>query len=298
LRSLFPFVRLSVIALPLALFGACGDSNDAMTNAARGAESDDAPPPRGPTTSFSDASTPPQAEATGLCGAIAKDVCAPDDDGQTPRDGYGTSEACASVPDGGLAGTSDAGAAKGCRIARATDGSSFAPKCEEANPEGTDGAPCGEGRDCAPGFDCIEEEKSPVCRHYCCSGSCENQLSQNAGKTFCDIRKLANLDQHLVPVCMPIKACKLLRHGECSDKETCAVVTENGDTGCVPRGNAKVDMPCDEEHCDSNLTCLGTPGARKCFQLCRVDGSDCPVTHTCTTGSVFQDTSFGVCKAN
>ena len=75
-----------------------------------------------------------------------------------------------------------------------------------------------------------------------------------------------------------------------------AIVTEKGDTGCVASGTAKATDPCDEERCAAGLTCLGSYGDRRCYKLCRVEGSDCAAGKTCATGAVFQDTSFGVCK--
>jgi hypothetical protein len=100
----------------------------------------------------------------------------------------------------------------------------------------------------------------------------------------------------MAPVCMPIKTCKLLHHGDCGATETCAVVTEDGETGCVLKGSAKAGEPCEDQHCGTDLTCLGSPGDRRCYKLCRVDGADCGSIERCTTGSVFKDTTFGVCK--
>ena len=221
-----------------------------------------------------------------LCG-VGTDHCTPDDDGTSPP---ASGVACATPPN------AEVSEHDGCRIGK-TNGS-FVPKCDKADPRGVDGVSCSSGSDCAPGFDCVEGEKGAVCRRYCCSGSCASQSSQNGGPTFCDIRKLVDpaLDQHPAPVCMPIKTCKLLRDGDCGDRETCAIVTDTGDTGCVPKGNAKVGQLCDQEHCDSGLTCLGSPGDRRCYKLCRVEGADCAPMQTCTTGAIFQDTTFGVCK--
>ena len=63
-----------------------------------------------------------------------------------------------------------------------------------------------------------------------------------------------------------------------------------------PRGTRRPVSLADQEHCDSGLTCLGSPGDRRCYKLCRVEGADCAPMQTCTTGSIFQDTTFGVCK--
>jgi len=294
LRStLFDF--FSRVALPSAFAGgvllaACGGSEGRSSfrasepttfeQGASGAES----PPRSPNDSGS--SEKGADRGSPLCG-VGATYCTPDDDGTSPPSGV----ACATDPN------ADVSEHQGCRIGKKPNGA-FRPKCDKADPRGVDGVSCSSGSDCAPGFDCVESEKGAVCRRYCCSGSCASQPSQNGGPTFCDIRKLVDpaLDQHPAPVCMPIKTCKLLRDGECVDKETCAIVTDTGDTGCVPKGNAKVGQLCDQEHCDSGLTCLGSPGDRRCYKLCRVDGADCAPMQTCTTGAIFQDTTFGVCK--
>jgi hypothetical protein len=295
LRSI-RLLHFSLIGLPLALasalaLGACQDPQ--TKSSFQGSPSNDVSPP-GPTTSFNggDAASPEKEGGTRgspLCG-FASGECSPDDDGTSAlaQGAY----PCATSPEAGV----DPSNYQGCRVAKTNNG--IGPECGAADPKGTDGASCSKGSDCAPGFDCVEGEQGSVCHHYCCAGTCGSQSSRNGGPTFCDIRKLVdpNLEQHLAPVCMPIKTCKLLHAGDCGVKETCAVVTENGDTGCVPRGNAKAGSPCDNEHCDENLTCLGSPGDRRCYKLCRVDGADCGAMQTCTTGSVFQDTAFGVCK--
>lgn len=238
-----------------------------------------------------DASASPGSAVRGspLC-AVTESTCNPDDDGSK------SSTCVGMVPDAGV-NDLDASAAAACRIDRQGD-AGFAPTClaSQANWRGTDGVACEQSADCAPGYDCVDGDKGGVCRRYCCSGSCATHTSQNGGPTFCDIQKLFDFNTHNAPVCMPLKKCKLLKVGECVDKETCAVVNERGETGCVPKGPALAGDSCDEEHCAENLTCLGTPGDRRCYQLCRTDGTECGPTKKCTTGSVFQDTTFGVCK--
>ncbi len=291
--TLFDF--FSRVALPSAFAGgvllaACGGSEGRSSFRASEPAFDQDAPTSGSVPADPNEGGPSEKKpyrGSPLCG-VGADYCTPDDDGTSPP---ASGVACATPPN------ADVLEHEGCRIGKKADGS-FVPTCDKADPRGVDGVSCSSGSDCAPGFDCVEGEKGAVCRRYCCSGSCASQASQNGGPTFCDIRKLVDpaLDQHPAPVCMPIKTCKLLRDGECGDKETCAIVTDTGDTGCVPKGNAKVGQLCDEEHCDSGLTCLGSPGDRRCYKLCRVDGADCAPMQTCTTGSIFQDTTFGVCK--
>lgn len=203
---------------------------------------------------------------------------------------------------GGDAGAGDAGAAanvdpQGCRIHRETV-DTFAPKCQPVNVDaaGTDGAACKTGTDCAAGFDCVVGENGTTqCRHYCCAGTCKGHESQSGGATFCDVQDLVDVNQK-APVCMPLKHCELLGTGECNTNESCAVVTENGDTGCVAVGEKQVGASCDADHCAAGLTCLGTAGSRECFKLCRVSSSDCGATQICATSTVFKDPNFGICQ--
>jgi hypothetical protein len=244
-----------------------------------------------------------------LCGA-SMGSCLPDDDGTTKLP-FAYVGQC--VTPAGAAGAADAGASasgadasiapSACRVVQQVD-DSYAPTCldKSSDQRGVDGVTCLKSTDCAAGYDCILAEKGGVCRHYCCSGSCLSHTSKNGGPTFCDVQKLyaaSTADQHKVPVCMPIKKCRLLVPGECGDRETCAVVTETGETGCVALGTGKVGDDCDVEPCGAdppNLTCLGSPGDRKCYQLCNTDGSQCTAPQICTPSTVFQDTTYGVCK--
>ena len=91
-----------------------------------------------------------------------------------------------------------------------------------------------------------------ACRHYCCGGTCKGNLS-NGSATFCDVQTLADVSQK-APVCMPLKRCnKLLGVSECGATETCTVVTEGGDTGCVVVGDKQVGDSCDDAHCGAKL---------------------------------------------
>jgi hypothetical protein len=207
------------------------------------------------------------------------ETCLPDDDGRSC-----TSTRTSGAGDGGT---------PACRIV------SSLPKCTDGRPEGVDGVACEKREDCAAGFDCIKSmQGGGVCRHYCCSGSCAGVASQNGGATFCDVQEIYTTGGK-VPVCMPIKKCRLLTAGDCAagdPGETCAIVTEKGDTGCVLIGEARAGAFCDEQHCAANLTCLGSPGNRRCYALCRIDRSTCTDGQKCTTGTVFSEQTYGVCK--
>jgi hypothetical protein len=228
-----------------------------------------------------------------LCSVRTAADCMPDDDGyhQTP----GTMECVKRPPDAGDAAAAAEYQSGSCRIARLDGG--IGPYCySKAAVEGGDGATCEVGEDCAPGFDCVAGEKgAKTCRHYCCLGTCKGQASQNGGTTFCDVQSLVDVNQK-APVCMPLKQCKLLGTGECTVNETCSVVTESGDTGCVTIGEQQVGASCDEDHCAARLTCLGQPGIRKCYKLCKVGSADCGSLQVCTTSTVFKDPTYGTCQ--
>ncbi len=180
----------------------------------------------------------------------------------------------------------------GCRLKNVSG--TLSPQCLGAKAEGTDGVSCQNGADCAPGFDCVEGEGGSVCRRYCCLGSCSGQASTNGGETFCDVQRLVDTGTK-APVCMPIKHCELFQEGTCGSTETCAVVTENGDTGCVAIGPQPVGESCDELHCAAGLTCIGQAGNRKCYELCKV-GSECSGALECKTSTIFQNPEYGVCQ--
>lgn len=211
-------------------------------------------------------------------------TCMPDDDGTVATK---DPDACDRVSE-------DAGASADLKACRVKAGGE--PSCQAIHALGTDGAKCNSAAECAPGFDCVESDQSGLCRRYCCLGSCANAPSHNGSPTFCDVQKLVGGGRK-GPVCMPLKSCKLLASGECADDETCGVVNEKGDTGCVANGTANAGKNCDEEHCAVGLTCLGAPGSRKCYQLCKLDNSvPCGPTQKCVTSVIFQDSGFGVCK--
>jgi hypothetical protein len=210
----------------------------------------------------------------------ASNACFPDDDGRTRN--VPCAEASGSpLPDAGV---------PACRI------KSGGPACTYGSAAGVDGVACERREDCAAGFDCIRSSQGGgVCRHYCCSGSCAAVSSQNGGPTFCDVQEI-HKTLGKAPVCMPLKKCRLLTPGDCGAGETCAVVTEKGDTGCVAIGPAIASDSCEEQHCAADLTCLGSPGNRRCYALCRIDRSTCTAGEKCTTGTVFNEQTYGVCR--
>jgi hypothetical protein len=209
-----------------------------------------------------------------------------------------TAKACNLAPDGGLYDPS-AGydmAVLACRVASDADGGSA--MCTPAG-SGKDGAMCSKPTDCAAGFECIDTGiagTSPSCREYCCAGESECDSAH-----FCDIQSIVMRTKTKVPVCMPIDpsaGCTLLG-STCPDGETCSIVRANGATACVDVGQAMVGDECDDQHCARDLVCLGTPGQRRCFQLCmtaKPSAERCSTAQTCQSSlPLFPDPAIGFC---
>jgi hypothetical protein len=233
----------------------------------------------------------PQTPTSGgspLCGtptsAVAATTCNPDN---AP-----TAAVCNVAPDA-QAGTNTSSLA--CRIEAAPGSNASSgqvqPVCAPAG-VGGDGSWCKASSECAPAYDCVG---AGTCQRYCCSGNVECVASE-----FCDIQPTTQTTSIQIPVCMPIEpaaGCTLLA-SSCPTTETCSVVRENGATSCVAIGAAKAGSECDTAHCASGLVCLGTPGERRCYELCHTsDPSECSSTQSCTGGlPLFPDPSVGICQ--
>jgi hypothetical protein len=250
-----------------------------------------------------DAAAAPSVQNNQLCvvTSMSMSMCDPDN----PE----SASSCHLAPDGGAydpaGGYADAGLA--CRVQPApsivSNGLGDPTACSVAG-SGTAGESCKMSTDCAAGFDCIG---MGVCRHYCCAGN-----GQCASDEFCDIQDLATATTTKVPVCMPITppgGCGLLPSSAdcappeqcsapCPNSETCAVVREDGATGCVETGPARAGGSCDADHCGNGLVCLGALNARLCYALCDTTKADaCTAPQTCQGGlPLFQDPSVGVCR--
>ncbi len=234
-----------------------------------------------------------------LCVVTTASVCDPD----SPA----TASSCHVAPDGGAynpAAGYDGGDILACRVQPATsvtsDGFGLPTACSVAG-SGTAGEKCTEPTDCAAEFDCVGG--MGTCRQYCCAGNV-----QCGPQEFCDIQPLAVATTTKVPVCMPIESsgCSLrsaLANAptgatSCLPGQTCAIVREDGTTGCVEAGGKTAGEPCNTDHCADGLVCLGALNARLCYALCLTSGSgECPSPMTCQGGlPLFQDPTVGVCR--
>lgn len=282
----------------------------------------DASPPVTGTTDGANLSEPPSEGGTAstivgnpLCyfdlGAGGAHNCEPDTSSQcaTSDDagaftGWDAGVASPSGSDAGDAG--DAGPpASACHVCQPDISSPdcevpHAQACVAAGPGG-DGAQCQVSGDCAASFECVGSPGE--CRHYCCGGntSCDKAANVTTGATFCDVQPTVS-GAVPVPVCEPVVSCTLLLtgtgNGSCPKGETCAVVKDDGTTSCVTIGTVGIGGDCDIYHCAAELTCLGSQGSRKCYQLCEVNSpASCPSGTTCTSSAqLFTNANVGICQ--
>jgi hypothetical protein len=99
-----------------------------------------------------------------------------------------------------------------------------------------------------------------------------------------------------LPVCVAARACRLLVGKDCADGETCAVVRNDGTTGCVATGPRGVGDSCESGNCASGSICLGEFGRRTCLLLCSEETLPCPDGRRCVWGEpLLPDRNAGVC---
>jgi hypothetical protein len=249
-----------------------------------------ASPSPGDAAGDTDAGVQPAVQGSPLCHAVL-DTCYPD----TPV----TAEECGAAADAGNLNPSGYPEMLACRVQAAggsTAAADAAPSCAPAGTAG-DGSWCKSSAECAPTYDCVG---AGTCQRYCCSGNAQCLAYQ-----FCDIQPTAAASTVRVPVCMPIHpidGCLLLVPDSCPLTQTCAVVRENGATSCVSVGAAKAGDECETDHCGAGLVCLGTPGQRRCYQLCHTTNAaaadECSTTQQQCKGGLplFPDPAVGICQ--
>jgi hypothetical protein len=214
----------------------------------------------------------------------------------------------------------DGGAAAGdggsyaCRVQPAPPSSSGmnspttpATGCSASSGDRVDDAECTTSNDCAPTFECVGTAGGTAgrCRQYCCAGnSACGDPDAGLATRFCDVQFLNQASATPVPVCMPIDPCNLQDQllaatpPTCPQTQTCAVVREDGQTGCVDIGGQGPGDSCERDHCQAGLVCLGAPGQRVCYTLCDTqNGAQCTAPEKCQGGlPLFQDPRVGVCR--
>jgi hypothetical protein len=216
--------------------------------------------------------TPDPAGFGYLCGG-SQATCSPDP-GSTD---------CAPGGNPGMGGApSDGGATKlACQLI--ADNGQVVSKCGMAGTAGKND-PCNQATDCQAGYGCGATDLTGVCRQYCCGDpeSCPDD-------TYCTPTKMAESDQQ-VPLCAPLKSCKLLADAAyCDPGQTCAIVRNNGATSCVTPGTNTEGEPCP---CAAGYMCSNATGT--CLKLCHLGGTECG-SGTCQGGTAPYPPDIGVC---
>ncbi len=138
---------------------------------------------------------------------------------------------------------------------------------------------CSSGRDCAPGFGCVEGRSgSGQCQPYCCEG----RTSCDAGQ-ICTERRLVAEGmpeemEVMVPVCAIPDQCDLSdpypcptgQHCSCRMGFACSVVGRDGAKACVEPGTG---MEGDECPCAAGYFC--SPQRLQCMKHCQLGSDAC-----------------------
>ncbi len=182
-----------------------------------------------------------------------------------------------------------------CHVAR-NAGGGVAPVCL---PEGTTTGTCTSSAQCMAGHECVGDGANvdAQCRRYCCEANACDVTS------FCDVQPIVGTTKTMVPVCMQLAPCELLSLNptQCPSQQ-CGIALDGKELEiktCLDIGPRGVGEDCETDHCAKDLSCLGAPGARKCFQLCDTSkGSKhtCPMGLVCqSSGTTFKGGSVGIC---
>jgi hypothetical protein len=241
-------------------------------------------------------------QSVGTCNPDSRAGCTPAVvvGGESGRDASVKDAACTdSAASDAAPGSRDASAnadsaglpPEGPQACRAKTGA--VPRCESAGAS-NDGDACSATADCAAGLACVRtKEAAGVCRATCCNGSCESQV--NGTKSACVLGPVMGSAAPL-PVCLGVRACQLLGKGDCGQGETCAVVRQDGTTGCIAAGPQAVGDSCELANCAAGSVCLGEFGQRTCLQLCREGELPCPDGRRCVWGApLLPIPKTGVC---
>ena len=203
------------------------------------------------------------------------------------------------LPDWGVETSADAGVSKdlfACRPGSA--------QCSLAG-TGLAGDSCASDASCSAGHLCVQDNTVEIdsssesvgrCRRVCCSGVDACDASE-----ACIGRKQANWGGS-VPVCEPIRNCQLsssvscansqfgCEQQECGLGDTCSVVSEMGETSCIPAGQGRNNDACP---CQAGYFCSAS--SNSCVPMCELSKDECG-DGKCQSVSNFPE-GWGLCVA-
>jgi hypothetical protein len=241
-----------------------------------------------------------------LCNPSDAEGCLPDDplscaDSDAPGQGGMGGE-----PTAGNGGSAGDGNGTGLDVAchLLDEGGHVVRGCAASGAGGLD-APCLSPANCAPGFTCVGEGASGLCRPYCCQG---DQVSCGAG-TYCAPRAVvgsrdAGLEPLEAPVCVRADQCKLSEEYpcpagatcQCAQGTACVPVRADGTTSCIVPGTGTTGDACGGPFsCSYGHVCSRSRG---CLKLCSTVSTrvQCADGEFCQALAGFPD-DVGVCIA-
>jgi hypothetical protein len=192
------------------------------------------------------------------------------------------------TPGGNPNMNSDAGVIDNVRACQLTaESGELSAKCVES---GTlnNGDPCQNAAYCSATLGCVVTGTGAnICRPYCC-----DDVEACPVDTYCAPTQMAEAPLK-IPVCTPVKKCKLLDDSTCDPGQACTIVRSAGTTSCVEPGAGKRDEPCP---CASGHVCSKITNA--CLKLCHIgnDATDCE-GGTCQGGVAGYPEGIGICVA-
>jgi hypothetical protein len=125
-----------------------------------------------------------------------------------------------------------------------------------------------------------------ICRPYCC-----DDVELCPRDSYCAPLRMAEAALK-IPVCTPVKKCKVLDDSTCDNGQVCTIVRNDGTTSCVDPGTGTRDeaCPCASGHVCSKIT-------NTCRKLCHLgnDATDCEGGGTCQGGVMGYPEGIGTC---
>jgi hypothetical protein len=157
--------------------------------------------------------------------------------------------------------------------------------------------PCNQAmNDCAPGYACGNLGNGDIC-YKTCDLANDQQCGAVTGMStdyVCTGFTIMNMSS-IVGFCVGQDLCNPAEGAAgCPQGETCSIVSQQGETGCLPQGNAMLGMPCTpQNNCMSGGICLDVGSGSQCY-------AGCDPQNMCAGGfrcQGLQGFNWGVCLA-
>jgi hypothetical protein len=150
---------------------------------------------------------------------------------------------------------------------------------------------------CEQGYACADIGGGPLCYK-----TCDLQNDQQCGAVtgmssdyVCTGFTIGG-QSSIVGLCVGQDLCNPAeKAAACPQGETCSIVSQSGETGCVPAGTAMLGDACNQQNnCMSGGVCLNVGDGQLCYEACDAQ-------NPCTTGTdrcqMLQGIPWGICLA-